>query len=404
MKNLFTKYIPHGLMVMVVIISICALVARVGYTSTYLDPMSQVLNNFNMTDTYFQIMNDNSEEQMDVNFDVVMYDISGCYSRSEIAFGIQRLYDLGAKVIALDVIFGPNSQDTLANDSLQRVINRCKDRVIAACRMVPNYDSFIKEESYFVKESGCAEGCVNISNETVREFSKTVTFGDTTLSTYVNEIMKIAYPEVQKKWEERTCKEELINYKHTLFEKYHIYEDLYPEDVKDKIFLMGDFQDLRDFHDVPVKINGSRRICGTTIHGYSISTLTKDGRLIDSMTDKEALILGFIVTLIFCIIYCWLNEVYNDYSGFLSTSLQLIIMLSLVFVAGYLFIEKQYNVKLLYALLGTGLAGYAAEIFYFIWLRVKKMLGQKTPDVIVKEEPVVVEAKVNDAVEKDDKE
>lgn len=79
-------------------------------------------------------------------------------------------------------------------------------------------------------------------------------------------------------------------------------------------------------------------------------------------------------------------------------------MLSLVFVAGYLFIEKQYNVKLLYALLGTGLAGYAAEIFYFIWLRVKKMLGQKTPDVIVKEEPVVVEAKVNDAVEKDDKE
>ena len=66
-----------------------------------------------------------------------------------------------------------------------------------------------------------------------------------------------------------------------------------------------------------------------------------------------------------------------------------VVVFFVVDLAGYLFIEKQYNVRLLYALLGTGLAGYAAEIFYFIWLRIKKMLGQKTPDVIVKDEPTV---------------
>lgn len=89
--------------------------------------------------------------------------------------------------------------DTIANDSLVRVISRCKN-VIAACRMVPTYDSFRKEESFFVKETGCVEACVNVENETVRNFNKTLTFGDTTLSTYVHEIVKMAYPDVYEKW------------------------------------------------------------------------------------------------------------------------------------------------------------------------------------------------------------
>lgn len=385
MKNLFCKYIPHAVMVMVVIFIICAIARALSYSSSYLDPFSQTINNFSITDSYFQIINENTDEMSDVNMDVVMYDLSGCYSRSEIAYGIQRLYDMGAKVIALDVIFGPNSQDTLASDSLLRVVKRCKDRLIAACRMVPNYGEFIKEESYFVKESGCVEGCVNVDNETVRNFNRELTFGDTTLSTYVHEIVRMAYPDVYDMWEKRPTDEELINYKQTTFEKIHIYDEITPEDVSGRIFLVGDFQDLRDFHNIPTVIDGSRRICGTTIHGYSISTLTKEGRLIDNMSETHALILGIIVTFIFCIIYCFMNEVYNDYSGFLSTSLQIFIMLALLAVGGYLFMEKHYNVRMLYALLGTGLGGYAAEIFYFIWLKIKKMLGHETPDTIMNE-------------------
>lgn len=378
MKKLFTSYIPHAIMVMVVIIALCAAVGKLGFSSSYLDPVSVAINKFTITDTYFEIMNNSADEIMDINDDIVLFDISTCYSRAEIADGIQRLHDNGAKVIALDVIFGPNSQDTVANDSLIHVVSRCKN-LIAACRMVPNYDEFIKEESFFVKKTGCIEACVNVENETIRNFSKTLTFGDTTLSTYVHEIIKMAYPDVYEMWENRAEETNLINYKQTLFNKIHIFDPIFPDEVKDKICLVGDFQDLRDFHEIPVKIDGSRRICGTTTHAYAISTLTKPGRLINDMTDNDSLILGLIITLIFCIIYCWLNEAYNDYSGFLSTSAQIVIMLSLVFVAGYLFIEKQYNVKLLYALLGTGMGGYAAELFYFLLLKWKKWTGQPIP-------------------------
>ncbi len=375
MKKFFTQFIPHAIGVMIVIITLCLVVRSIGFSSSYLDPVSVVLNKFNITDSYFEIMNQNADEVMDFNDDVVLFDISNCYDRAEIADGIQRLHDCGAKVIALDVIFGPNGRDTIANDSLQRTIARCKN-VIAACRMVPNYDTFVKEESYFVKETGCVEACVNVENETVRTFSRTLQFGDTTLSTYVHEIIKMAYPDIYEKWEARPDNTELINYKQTLFNKIHIYDPLFPEEVEGKIFLMGDFADLRDFHEIPVKIDGSRRICGTTIHGYSISTLTKEGRLIDSMSERDALILGLIISFIFCVIYVMINEIYNDYSGFLSTSTQIIVMMSLVFISGYFFIEKQYNIRMLYALLGTGMGGYAAEIFYFLLLKWRKWTGK----------------------------
>lgn len=380
MKKLFKQYIPHALMVICVIVSLCVIVGRIGFSSAFMDPVSTAINNFSITDTYFEIMNSNSDEMMDVNSDVVFYDISGCYSRAEIAGGIQRLHDMGAKVIALDVIFGPNSRDTLANDSLVRVISRCKN-VIAACRMVPSYDSFIKEESFFVKETGCVEACVNVENEVVRNFNKTLTFGDTTLSTYVHEIIKMAYPEVYDMWEKRETDTELINYKQTFFNKIHIYDNPFPEEVEGKIFLMGDFQDLRDFHEIPVKIDGSRRICGTAIHGYSISTLTKPDRLIDNMTETHALLLGLAITFLFCVIYCWLNEEYNDFSGFLATSTQIVLMVSSLFFAGYLFIEHQYNVRLAYALLGTGMGGYSGEIFYFLYLKWRKRKGLSTTNM-----------------------
>lgn len=375
MKKFFTQFIPHAIGVMIVIITLCLVVRSIGFSSSYLDPVSVVLNKFNITDSYFEIMNQNADEVMDFNDDVVLFDISNCYDRAEIADGIQRLHDCGAKVIALDVIFGPNGRDTIANDSLQRTIARCKN-VIAACRMVPNYDTFVKEESYFVKETGCVEACVNVENEIVRTFSRTLQFGDTTLSTYVHEIIKMAYPDIYEKWEARPDNTELINYKQTLFNKIHIYNPLFPEEVEGKIFLMGDFADLRDFHEIPVKIDGSRRICGTTIHGYSISTLTKEGRLIDNMSERDALILGLIISFIFCVIYVMINEIYNDYSGFLSTSTQIIVMMSLVFISGYFFIEKQYNIRMLYALLGTGMGGYAAEIFYFLLLKWRKWTGK----------------------------
>ena len=420
------RYILHSIGIMLIIVAICAIVNELRYSSSYLDPVGQIMGNFTMTDSYFQTENDKADKEADVSPDIIVMDLAQCYSRADIAAGIEYLHDAGAKVVALDVIFGgAGSGDTLANDSLEHVIARCKDHVIAAYRMVPQYDPlqkvaaggdeskidmYKKEESYFVKNTGCVEACVNVENETIRKFYKTLTFGDKEHSTFVHEIVRMAHPDVYDFWESREENEELIHYKQTMFEKILLLEvldivrarkaidatefedpmekklllqeiegnDTYFRNlIKDKTVLVGDYLDLRDFHDIPIVIDGTRRICGTTIHGYAISTLTQPGRLINQMSEKQGLLFGLLYTFLYCFIYCWINEKYNDVSGVLSTTLQIIMMLALVFLGGYLFIERQYNITLLYALLGTGLAGYAAEIFYFLLFKVQKIIVKK---------------------------
>lgn len=371
----FFHYLFHGGLITAEVVAMCAIVSLLSYSSMYFDPIKQTWANFQVTDTYFQMENANAETVADFSSEIVLFDISQCYSRAEIAAGIQRLYDFGDKVIALDVIFGGMGQDSLATDSLLRVVGRCEDKIVAACRMVPSYDSFYKEQSFFVPKTKCTEACVNVETETVRHFYKNLTFGDTCLNTFVYEIMRLGYPEKYESWmsmDEKTDKGEyLIHYKQLFFNKLHIYDEMFEEEVKDKIILVGDFQDLRDFHNIPVPLDGARRICGTTIHGYSISTLTEDNRFIDEFSDMTNLMIGLVVTLLFSTLCAYVSEVYMDLSGFMITVSQLVLMFVLVFLAAYLFINYQCNMGLLYVMLGTGVAGFCAEIHYFVLMKLK---------------------------------
>ena len=151
MKKFF-RYILHSLGIMAIIVAICAIVNELRYSSSYLDPVGQILSNFTMTDSYFQTENDKSDKEADLSSEVMILDLAQCYSRADIAAGIEYLNQSGAKVIALDVIFGgAGDGDSIANDSLEHVVSRCKN-VIAACRMVPSYDPLAKVAAAFEED------------------------------------------------------------------------------------------------------------------------------------------------------------------------------------------------------------------------------------------------------------
>ena len=140
------------------------------------------------------------------------------------------------------------------------------NNLITASRVVPLVDTFIVESSYFVEKTNCTEACVNVEIETVRNFNKTLRFGDLELSTFTNEILRLGYHEDYNKLQNRNNESELINYKRMLFETIHINQYYEEEDINGKVILMGDLEDLKDYHNVPVEIGGRRRISGTIIH------------------------------------------------------------------------------------------------------------------------------------------
>jgi len=362
----FTKrYAYHGFMVLVITVLICFLVGALGFSTMFLDPVGQAIKSFRFTDSYFYIEN-NSEDIVDVNPDVVLFDVSGCYSRPEIAHAVQRLYNDGAKVIALDVIFGNSiAQGQEANDSLLNVMRRCRDRIVSATRAVPTSEGFDFESSNFVKEVGCREACVNLDNNFVRTFQQEICFGDTCLPSFVSVISQMAEPQKYKVFAKRGNKDELINYRRMIFEKIHIYDDYYPEDVKGKVVIIGDLVDLRDYHNVPVEIDSSNRISGTVIHAYALSTITKN-RLISQMSDAFGFVIGLIFTFLFCMLCCQVSEKYEKISGLVMNVYQICLLLLLAFVGAMSFLKLNYNINMIYTMLGIGLAGFSTDLWYYI--------------------------------------
>ena len=401
----------YGFGVLVITILICAIVGALSFSTLFLDPVGQVIKSFHFTDSYFYIEN-NSEDISDANTDLVLYDLSGCYSRAEIAGAVQNLYDKGARTIALDVIFGGTSSHNPAdNDSLMNVMTRCHDRIISASRAVPTADGFYFESSFFAKEAGCKEACINIENDIVRTFSPNLNFGDpsvfsdTCVQTFVSAITEMAYPQEHKEWIEKKDKSSLINYKHVFIDQWHIYDDIPDEEIKDRIFLFGDFSDLRDFHSVPIEVDGMRRISGTTIHAYAITTVTKD-RLITQMSEENGMILGFIVSFLFCVVCCQVTEKYDKIAGLVMNVYQVVLLLILAFIGGITFLKLRYDINLVYAMLGIGLAGFSTDLWYYIITTrpykfiCRKLSGKKeqpatVPAAVVAEETVSTEISVD---------
>ena len=209
-------------------------VRALSFSTLFLDPVGQTLKGFRFTDSYFYIQN-SSTDISEINTDIILFDISGCNSRLEIANAIQRLNNYGARVIALDIIFANNSvNEDFVNDSLTNVIARTNN-LITASRVVPLVDTFIVESSYFVEKTNCTEACVNVEIETVRNFNKTLRFGDLELSTFTNEILRLGYPEDYNKLQNRNNESELINYKRMLFETIHINQYYEEEDINGKV-------------------------------------------------------------------------------------------------------------------------------------------------------------------------
>lgn len=354
------KHWIYGFGVLTITIIICTIVGALSFSTIFLDPVGQIIKSFQFTDSYFHIENSSSKVS-DANQEIILFDISGCYSRSEIAGGIERLCANGARVVALDVIFGGLGSDPTESDSLLNVIGRCRERIVSACRAVPTTEGFNIESSFYTYLFPCTEACVNVENDVVRHYSRDLSFGDTTLPSFVSVIARMAKIERCDKIKQK----ELINYKKLTFERIHITDSIRRDDVEGKIVLVGDLEDLRDFHDVPVEFEGTRRISGTIIHAYALSSIPK-ARHIVQMGATPAVIIGFVISLLFCVLCCQVTEKYDKIAGLVMNVYQIILLLALAFIGGMIFIKFNYNINLVYTMLGIGLAGFSTDLFYYL--------------------------------------
>lgn len=366
---------------LVVTLSVCALVAVLAFSWAFLNPIARALDSIAFTDNYLYTENLKEGEE-DYCKDVAFINLSGVHSRLEIAEGLDYISKLGPRVVAMDCIFSHNiSSDSLENDSLRNVISRIPN-FVSAQRIVKMGDSMAVESSFY--SDVCYNASVNIEEGIVRHFSPdSVTVGDLTLPSFVGEILRLGYPDAYKKLQDRGNDEELINYKKMQIDVFGINDFFDTLDIKDRILLVGDIDDLRDYHTIATELYGVRRINGTLIHAYSIATATKSDRLITNMSTGWALFWGLVITLAFNYFCCWAYEAYEKTNGMIINFTQLGFLLAMMMLGGLFFINFRYNLNYTYAMIGVGLGGFSSELWLWIeslspyqWLASKwKWLG-----------------------------
>ncbi len=366
----FCRYMRQSVGTLLVTIGVCVLVAVLTFSWAFLNPIARALDAIAFTDNYLYTEN-LKEGDLDYCKDVAFVNMSGVYSRGEIAEGLEYISKFGPRVVAMDCIFSNNmTSDARENDSLRNVISRIPN-FVSAQRIVKMGDSVAVEQSFY--HDVCYNASVNIEDGIVRHFSPdSVTVGGLTLPSFVGEIIRLGYPDKYKMLQDRGNEEELINYKKMqvdVFDMRKILDmDLFLDsfDVHDRIILVGDMDDLRDYHTIATELYGMRRINGTLIHAYSITTATDEHRLITNMSDEWALIWGLIITLAFNYFCCWAYEAYEKTNGMIINFTQLGFLLGMMLLGGLTFINFRYNLNYTYAMIGVGLGGFSSELW--LWL------------------------------------
>ena len=109
-------------------IGICVIVFLLGYILVFaslnlsiFNPLKQALDDFKMTDLYFELMRSNKEKEL--NKDIVLVDVTKLTDRNAIAKAIKDVNSCSPKVLVIDLIFERPSHDPMEDTLLLSVVD-----------------------------------------------------------------------------------------------------------------------------------------------------------------------------------------------------------------------------------------------------------------------------------------
>ncbi|NDV47512.1 CHASE2 domain-containing protein [Paludibacter sp. 221] len=326
-----------------------------------LDYLSKQNNEADVVNYYYKIQNRKSNDGAYTAFydpEIVILDLEGTKSRVDIADAIKRVSDLLPRAIILDVIFPENSTTLQADDDYLKKTIASASNLYTAVRI----DGNKLEKSFFQDETGVQYGLAN----KVSHYKPYEIFGKDTLYYLPFAVIK------EQKKENRNL---LINYSDKAFDIYPIAETLTPEDIGNRIVLIGDLQDLRDKYDMPFSIGGERRVSGTTLLAYNLSTALHHSWIVQAPRW-----IGFLLALCVCFgftYFCYRlrskgEDGNNPWYNFIETAARIVLII-LFLLLGYLFfVWFGLMVNMVYVILTTALTGLSMNIIEVCTYKRKK--------------------------------
>ncbi len=247
--------------------------ALVCFNLSFLGPVQRALNNFSMTDVYYQILQ--STGAADTSSLITIVDMTDLPDRAAIASGLQDIVDAGPKAVGIDIVFEGLKPDTLSDEWLREIAST-NDFITWSFKLL-DYDGPTQQytdevHSFFAADIAGKEGYTNMPRDLYEGVKRKTPVGrmlnGRMVTSWVNSVadtyagaplMPITVSDIN------------INFRPQVFPTLHASEVIAnPDLIKDRIVCYGTMKEETDMHYCPLG-----KIPGVELLAYAVNTVVQ---------------------------------------------------------------------------------------------------------------------------------
>lgn len=243
----------------------------VAFNLSFMGPVKNALNNFSMTDIYYQIQQ--SMGVADTCRFITIVDMTDLPNREYIAAGLQDIMDYDPRAVGIDIVFEGLKPDT-ASDMWLMDIAKNYPQITWSFKLMdfdPTEQDYKGEvHSFFAWEAAPKEGFTNMPRDLYEGVKRKTPVGRTLNGEMVTSwVNSVADTYAGEQVMPITVKDININFRHSEFPCLHASEVVdHPELIKDHIVLYGTMKEETDMHYCPLG-----KIAGVELLAYAVKTI-----------------------------------------------------------------------------------------------------------------------------------
>lgn len=346
------------------------LMALLALNLSFLSPVAQVMRNFSLTDIYYHILKDTgSSEPSHV---ITIVDMTDIMDRDALASVIEDIEECRPKVLAVDMLFSGERDDSIGNAHLIRVAQQFPN-IVYSYKLGDYVDDSVgytsELHSFFTDEVSVKEGFTNFERTLYGAMKRSVSVRRRVNGEVRNSLaLQVADIYADGKLEKVEADDYHINF---CPRTYHVI----PADsilqhrqwVENRIVLFGAMHEQIDTHTTPLG-----DIPGVELIAYSIQTMLEQAE-VRHPSVLFTIVFSFVVVLVTYLLRLaymrWAKKRKSQWLSFMLTSTFVVALVMffwsavLVGIGFFIFYTTNLSVNLGWALAAIPFLGGADEFF-----------------------------------------
>lgn len=346
------------------------LMALLALNLSFLSPVAQVMRNFSLTDIYYHILKDTgSSEPSHV---ITIVDMTDIMDRDALASVIEDIEECRPKVLAVDMLFSGERDDSIGNAHLIRVAQQYPN-IVYSYKLGDYVDDSVgytsEQHSFFTDEVLVKEGFTNFERTLYGAMKRSVSVRRRVNGEVRNSLaLQVADIYADGKLEKVEADDYHINF---CPRTYHVI----PADsilqhrqwIENRIVLFGAMHEQIDTHTTPLG-----DIPGVELIAYSIQTMLEQAE-VRHPSVLFTIVFSFVVVLVTYLLRLaymrWAKKRKSQWLSFMLTSTFVVALVMfiwsavLVGIGFFIFYTTNLSVNLGWALAAIPFLGGADEFF-----------------------------------------